>query len=304
MRALLFVVGVVCIALAAAGCGGATRDPGLDAQVRVVNAQFYRGAPPVESGGPMVTDVAAVRSIVQVGTTIGVSGLTPVGTGGLIAQARGDVGYWGFTPGIRNVAIAGQLDFGTSMQIARSVPTDRPLDIDVYAVGTDGAVGPPRLLELTTVPPPVPEGKLVVSLDWDQQVDLDLHVTDPNGVEIWARKINSYQAPPPPTLPGPDDYKNGGILDFDSNASCVFDGRRQENVVWAMTVPPGPYVVRVDTFSMCGQGYANWHLRVLRDGQQIDEARGVSTELDTRFPHGAGAGEAATVFTIPDDSGQ
>jgi hypothetical protein len=298
MRALLFVVGAVCIAIAAAGCGGPTRDPGLDAAVRVVNAQFYRGAPPAESGGPTVTDVAAVRSIVQVGTTIGVSGLTPVGTGGLVAYARGDVGYWVFTPGIRNVAIAGQLDFAASMQIARTVPTDRPLQIDVYAVGTDGAVGPARLLELTAVPPPIPDGKLVVSLDWDQQVDLDLHVTDPNGIEIWARKINSFQAPPPPALPGPDDYENGGILDYDSNASCVLDGRRQENVVWAVDVPLGAYVVRVDTFSMCGQGYANWHLRVVRDGQLLDEARGVATELETRFPHGAGAGEVASVFTV------
>ena len=38
----------------------------------------------------------------------------------------------------------------------------------------------------------------------------------------------------------PNAFKSGGILDFDSNANCVIDGRRAENVFWTRGAAVGP----------------------------------------------------------------
>jgi hypothetical protein len=78
-------------------------------------------------------------------------------------------------------------------------------------------------------------GALVISLDWDTEADLDLHVQLPSdgdaGVnEIWSRK--------PSGLPfgsagaSVDSGMQAGYLDFDSNSMCVIDGRREENVIF------------------------------------------------------------------------
>ncbi len=123
--------------------------------------------------------------------------------------------------------------------------------LDVRAGGAEGRFGPPQLLPLTASGAPVPTGALVVSLRWDTEADLDLHVVDPAGVEIYKRNINSYEAPPPGQAPDPTAWQKGGLLDLDSNAACVIDGRRQENVIWKDAASAGHYVVRVDTFSLC-----------------------------------------------------
>jgi len=88
-------------------------------------------------------------------------------------------------------------------------------------------MGPPAVVPLiASGPPGPPAGALVVSLEWDTEADLDLHVVTPDGVEIWAGNINSYQAPPPGTPVDPAAWQAGGILDLDSNAGCVIDGRQ------------------------------------------------------------------------------
>jgi hypothetical protein len=282
--------------LALAACGAPNGDPGADALVVVRGAIFYREEPPPPSGGPAIETASFVRGLVLPGSAAGLSGRTPAGTGGLVLHARGDVGYWAFVPGLVDSVYADQLDFAASVVLAARA-TDEAM-IDLYAVGVDGLVGAPTTLSLTPEPRPAPSGALVVSLDWDVQADLDLRVVDPNGAEIWHKKINSYVAPPPPASPGPDAYLDGGILDFDSNAECVIDGLRQENVIWHRTPPVGTYTVRVDTFSLCGLPAARWHLRVLRDDALVTEARGTSLPSDTRFDHGPGAGLLVLDFEV------
>jgi uncharacterized protein YfaP (DUF2135 family) len=146
----------------------------------------------------------------------------------------------------------------------------------------------------------VPQGALVVSLSWDDGADLDLHVVDPNGVEIDKRNINSYQPPPPGAPPEPPGTTHdGGVLDLDSNAQCVADGVRAEHVVWTDAPPRGHYVVRVDTASMCGEAAARWRVEVLLGGAQVAAAQGTSTDADTRFAHELGAGVLAVEFDVP-----
>jgi hypothetical protein len=146
----------------------------------------------------------------------------------------------------------------------------------------------------------LPTGALVVSLDWDTQADLDLHVQLPSdadaGVnEIWSRKPSGL----PAGTQGAtfSDATAAGYLDFDSNSQCVIDGRRVENVIFPSNVPSGDYIVRVDTFSLCGEVAARWRVQVFAEGwTEPQVVYGQSTEIDTRFSHGQGAGVQALVF--------
>ncbi len=89
-------------------------------------------------------------------------------------------------------------------------------------------------------------GNLRVSLGWDTPTDVDLHVIEPSGEEIYYSHKNSA---------------TGGYLDLDSNAGCGIDNVNQENVFWELP-PSGEYIVRVDYWSSCGDYPANYRLTV------------------------------------------
>jgi hypothetical protein len=165
-------------------------------------------------------------------------------------------------------------------------------------VDAAGRFGAPSVVSLTSAPPAPPNGTLVVSLSWDTEADLDLHVVVPGGVEVWAGNINSYQLPPPGTVQDAS-WQDGGILDFDSNAGCVIDGRRAENVVWQAPPPSGTYLVRVDTASLCGVPDARWTVTVFENGAQVASSEGESLPTDTRFSKGPGSGVDALTFDVP-----
>src|SRR5580692_4756126 len=96
-------------------------------------------------------------------------------------------------------------------------------------VAADGTIGPAQLYVLTVGTTAPPTGPLVITLDWDTEADLDLHVVIPNVVdptmpiEIWAKHPIGI---PIPTLEMPADpyaVAAAPYLDFDSNANCVID---------------------------------------------------------------------------------
>lgn len=83
-------------------------------------------------------------------------------------------------------------------------------------------------------------GKLKVSLSWDQENDVDLHVMEPNGEHIYFANRNS---------------SNGGRLDLDSNAACGIDNINNENIYYEddpeVIIEHGEYEVLVDLWSNC-----------------------------------------------------
>jgi len=271
-------------------CHLPVEDPGLDAQAILPGAQFYRGSMPAETGGPAVTTAALTRTLLIRGKVTTLFGNTPVDTGGILVGVPGDVGYWGMIPGARDPLLPGQLAFSSDFAVAEKVPLG-PLEVKVVAVGTDGKVGAASLLELKIQDFPIPESHLAISLDWDTNADLDLHVVEPSGYELWPKKVSN------PGVSG--DYTDDGYLDADSNSSCAIDGRRQENALWVKPPTTGVYLVRVDTFSLCNQGYANWRVRAVLDGTELFVATGVSKPSDTRFSHGVGAGIYVNYLTVP-----
>lgn len=99
-------------------------------------------------------------------------------------------------------------------------------------------------------------GDVQVSLTWPSAADLDLHVVDPDGDEIWYSDT------------GPTD--EGGYLDHDANAGC---GERApepaENIVWPSgRAPSGTYQARVVVFDTCDAADLDWHL-VVRVGGRV-----------------------------------
>jgi uncharacterized protein YfaP (DUF2135 family) len=103
-------------------------------------------------------------------------------------------------------------------------------------------------------------GKLQFSLAWDAAVDLDLHVTEPDGNEVYFGN------------PGPS--ASGGTLDIDDLNGPEPSGRPAgepegvENIFWQDSAPTGTYVVRVNYFS--GSQAANFVVTVSAGGEVLD----------------------------------
>ena len=112
--------------------------------------------------------------------------------------------------------------------------------------------------------PQLGTGDIQITLRWQSSADLDLHVTEPNGTEIWY----SDKGP----------TSTGGRLDVDSNVNCEENGS-VENVYWPVgQAPEGQFHVEVDGYTVdgCGGGQytvvANVRGReVLRETGEVGE---------------------------------
>lgn len=101
----------------------------------------------------------------------------------------------------------------------------------------------------------------VVSLRWDDDFDLDLHVVTPDGTDINPRHpflgptdAGAPQPGTPATLCSPLRLMTyDACIDRDSLAGCVPDGHRQEDVIFTDAPAPGAYKIYVDPFAPCGQ---------------------------------------------------
>lgn len=287
---------VVCCFVA---CDGTEADEGRDAAMQVARAQFFRGDMPVEANGPAVRSVT-VGSTFEVGATErSCIGETAREANAVAIGLAGDRGYWIVRAGIPSAAAIDSPTFEAALSFSSKMAPG-PRELIVRAVDGEKRFGPPLVEVITLTERALPPGELVVALSWDNHANLDLHVVDPNGAEIFKRDVSSYQAPGPGApREAPNTPHDGGVLDFDSHADCVKDGRRAENVVWTEPPPKGRYLVRVDTFSLCGEPATRWRVRAFLRGAQIAVAEGMSTEVDTAFSHDRGAGILALELDVP-----
>lgn len=298
-RSSLLLVASGVLVLVLAGCDGASSDPGLDARMRVAGAQFVEGAPPTDAAGPKVVSVDLSSNQIragQIGKPLSAA-LDPSATAAAIGL-EGDRGYWIVPAGLPDVQAPEFPTFHVQLSFAADLAAG-DYALDVRAADAMGRTGPPTVLPLSASGLPVPVGDLVITLRWDTEADLDLHVIDPAGVEIYKSNINSYEAPPPGQPLDPTAWQKGGILDLDSNAQCTIDGRRQENVIWKEAAPAGHYRVLVDTFSLCGEASASWSVEVRKAGKSLAHAEGQSGPVDEQMPHDRGAGVLALDVDVP-----
>ncbi len=106
-------------------------------------------------------------------------------------------------------------------------------------------------------------GDVRVTLTWDNAADIDLHVTDPRGEEIYF---------------GNPQSASGGRLDVDANGLCA-DDPAVENVFWPTgRAPVGTYNVAVERFRSCGAGSTRYEVAVYVDGTLVDRHTGTLTD--------------------------
>ncbi|HXK81085.1 MAG TPA: hypothetical protein PLO05_02870 [Bacteroidales bacterium] len=114
-------------------------------------------------------------------------------------------------------------------------------------------------------------GKLQISLSFDNDKDIDLHVVEPNGTRIY------YGSPV---------SSNGGELDVDSNAGCSIDGINNENIYYSeeANIENGVYQVYVDMWENCDPAIAtNFVLSVFYEGELVQALTGANPKAGT-FP--------------------
>jgi len=309
MRALsLLAIAPVAVA---AGCGGASTDTGLDTMMRLSGAQFIPGELDTASDGtgPTMQAINVNNTVVfpgAVGRSLG--GSANASTAVLIGLG-GDSGHWVAPTGVADTDNPGAFLFTTTMSFSPLMP---PLPVDrsiiFRAVDAHGTIGPPTVLGIKVQSSALstPAAALEITLNWDAEADLDLKVRVPNAadptkpIDVWTR---SRVALPPVGNGDPphtdQEIAAAGQLDYDSNAQCVIDGLRTEDVIFPQAPPSGAYEVRVDAFSMCGQVGARWHVLAHAGDQMLGEAYGQASDFDARGSHGPATGTLAFTFTVP-----
>ncbi len=287
------------LTFAVTGClSGQQADEGTELGLRVAGGVLYRGGLPGANGGPDVEAAYLTQTHFAMGyqnkSFTGV--LAPDATSAAI-QLEGDAGYWIVVAGAPLPESPDSVSFDAPLSFSGDVAPG-PHRLFVAAVDSRGRFGKRAVEPFTLTAEPLPKGTLVISLFWDTEADLDLHVVLPDGVEIYRERPNSW-SPPRGVEPDATAYMSGGRLDFDSNAQCNIDGRRNENVYFTTTPPSGRYLVRVDTFSLCDASAARFRVEATFAGRSVASVAGESLPDDTRFSHGEGAGVTAFELHVP-----
>lgn len=99
-------------------------------------------------------------------------------------------------------------------------------------------------------------GEIEIALIWRNTNDLDLHVVDPSGEEIYYRDKRS---------------RSGGWLDVDRNAGCSDVTREPiEHVRWAEgSAPDGDYAVYVNHYARCASEDPTAFRVEIKNGSQV-----------------------------------
>lgn len=194
-----------------------------------VAAALRQGSAPAPNGGPTNT-VSGFAAMVTGGssqqTLTGGAAFTQV-----IVVVPGMDNYWELTvpSGV------------TTPIIIRAASTLPNMSLGLqYAVGDGATVGAYSSQNVRIIS--VGGGDVQVSVSWSDSSDVDLHVIDPNGDEIF------YGAKTSPS---------GGTLDLDSNAACSRNSdntfKSNENVVWPLGGGAhGTYTVKLAYWAACG----------------------------------------------------
>jgi hypothetical protein len=232
-RKLLHSSLTILLAAAAAACGGSSSSSkaaisgyvaGVQSSDGSIQATLHAGAPPAAVAGTASLTASAVGGTFIPG---GTSSFLVSETATRFIVAVDDVdGYWeltGLTPA------SGQTILVTFAQTSH--------DPYVMEVGAGDGTSIFGYTPFSIVYTSVGTGQVQVNVTWDKAVDVDLHVLDPSGEELYYD--NKLSA-------------SGGALDLDANAGCDITEAWAENVTWATgTAPSGTYKVLIDYWSAC-----------------------------------------------------
>ncbi len=240
--------------------------------------QLRSGPAPTTGGGPAIT-VSGNQVVVNGGVTdLNVVAGSPISR--IFVTLAGE--NFGLTTSASGLGDRYEVDLAApamSADLLLTFPQNLPIaEFDVFFAAADetGVVGP--LTQLTFDVLQVGTGDVQVTLGWDTVADVDLHVIDPNGDEVyWANRM----------------VPSGGELDLDSNAGCS-EGVSNENITWPEGLAPrGTYIVRVDYWSNCQVGSTDYTVLV-NNGGNVEVFSG--TFEGSGDGGGAGSGIDITTF--------
>ena len=235
-----------------------------------ITGTFVAAPPPAAGSGPTLT-LSTNGSVIPGGSAlVSLSGDQQFTT--VIVSVAGATGYYQLT--LPTASATAQL----LVSLAQSL-TGSSLNWQ-FGAGTGNAVGPYTNTPASIVA--VGTGDVQVTLAWNTVADVDLHVIDPSGEEIYY--AHSQAA-------------SGGQLDLDSNAGCTSDGPRNENITWPTNgAPSGNYRVLVDYWASCTATSTAYSVTVNVKGQSPQTFTGTYTGDGDQGA--AGAGQLITTFTV------
>ncbi|MCA9531781.1 MAG: hypothetical protein KC543_16765 [Myxococcales bacterium] len=283
MRARVRVCVTALGALLVVGCGSGSKSDGGETVAKYISrvttqdglteGQLMAADAPDASGGPDLQVMAGMR--VPNGGSLQAA-LTASAPARMVFVHVMDV------PGHYALQLPADASSVNLLVTMAQKPPSKRFSIGYAVADASGKVGNTKFAEAELLD--VGTGDVQVSLNMDVGTDLDLHVVDPNGFEIYYENETSPE---------------GGTLDLDSNGGCDLDGKNNENVTWpAGAAPHGTYTVRVDNFENCGNGAVNWVVTV-RTSEGLNETfRGSFPASDPGDGGGAGAGVPVTTFTF------
>jgi hypothetical protein len=206
-----------------------------------VQAVLHAGAAPAPAGGP---DAAATGvSTVVTGGSAQIALASAGSFDRIIVAIAGVDGYWELA--LPSGTSASDLVFGVSQSLPNT--TFRAL----YGAVGGGATGAYAEQDIRVIR--VGTGDVQVSISWTGKSDVDLHIFEPSGEEVYFGHTTSA---------------TGGNLDLDSNAGCSIDDVNNENIVWPTgAAPHGTYRVVVDYWSDCAAERSDWVVTVQAKGQ-------------------------------------
>ena len=243
-------------------------DPlGLEAAV-VAHAGALRSVPPTEQLTPTPQPTSAARPF-------------PTSTAGMAGAGRATVAAIPTTP--PNAGRAYQLNPDAAKGSGASCLGITMMIVGVVVAGsialTGAAIFLPGFLDdmasrLGIAFPGsvvLGTGDVQVTLRWAGDADLDLHVIDPNGEEIWFANTESA---------------SGGILDVDANGACEGLEHPVENVYWPTGVAPGGrYEVYVEYYQLCGVSVpVDYEVTIRLDGEVADRIDAQISTVGERHP--------------------
>jgi hypothetical protein len=222
-----------------------------------IKAALAAGTP--QTGGAIPVVTAPIPALILLGGTIQVTASAPTPFTKIAVVIPDLDDYWELTLPAATTSAQILMVFGQNIPV--------PVFQVRMAGALSGAYGAFKASPISIIS--VGTGDVQVNITWDSRADVDLHVVDPLGEEVyWAHKT----------------AVSGGTLDLDSNAGCGSDGPRAENIFWAsgLIAPHGDYVVRVDYWSNCSDVRTNYVVTV--------NARGKAPQVFTGFFTGNGDG--------------
>ncbi len=248
-RAMRLGAALACIAVAGCeapkqlGPGLLIEDivPGVTTANGAIAAVLRTGPAPVAGTGNVAT-ISGIGSVVNGGSSrVSLAAGSAFNT--VIVAIPGFQNYWELTL---------PADVSTSDLVVGISPTLSASTFQLsYGLVSGGAMGAYGVQTIRVTH--VGIGDIQVSVSWSGATDVDLHVYDPSGEEVYY---------------GNKTAASGGTLDLDSNPACTIDNVNNENIVWPVGVAPhGTYRVVLHYYADCGVPRSDYVVTVQMKGQ-------------------------------------